>query len=590
MASGGLKKFIVTAASGIVSFVTNIVHTTKVVCEFSPVQSGSGDPSPSNVRAISGWTGCEIIQAGANCFNPSADTGVQYNTSPKSADLYCLIPGVWQNNLSYINTSVVTLQKTTTGLKYTTTDARYKVGYFIKVKRGMTTKITCESTENINVCFYQKDWTAFTRIGAWNSVKGNSVVVPDDAYYMEYVFGATANTESEFTNINISVSDNSGYSSYTQISTKSINWNLPDEYQKVEYIESTGTQYIELDYVPQRYDEITSKFSMTSVPSGASNSMALFSAGTGTYQLIFLLANVSSGNSVNGAYYKYFASGDATRFNFYPSANTQYTVHVASDGGVTCNGYSNSSSYGGSLDANENLFLMKRANNTAPFMGRLYSFKIQNDGETVVELIPCYRKSDDVIGLYDYATGTFYTNAGTGTFTKGSDVTSPGTVYGGTVTLNEDGSADLVVNCAKMIVSGSDVTAASNVYTNVKYAEFYKPLDCKFRQIAYASTAVCVCDIGNVHRAQGSFDNSARIYQLAIAAYGTVFWYGFPVDTDLATMQSTLDGAVIVYELKDENKQTYHFNSIGALQSFVGTNSIWHNMNGSITVEYYKNT
>ena len=44
------------------------------------------------------------------------------------------------------------------------------------------------------------------------------------------------------------------------------------------------------------------------------------------------------------------------------------------------------------------------------------------EGEPLLELIPCYRKSDNVIGLYDMVGGTFYINNGTGTFTKGDDV------------------------------------------------------------------------------------------------------------------------------------------------------------------------
>lgn len=38
------------------------------------------------------------------------------------------------------------------------------------------------------------------------------------------------------------------------------------------------------------------------------------------------------------------------------------------------------------------------------------------------DFIPCYRKSDNEIGMYDTVTQTFYTNAGSGTFTKGGDI------------------------------------------------------------------------------------------------------------------------------------------------------------------------
>lgn len=40
----------------------------------TPSQSGSGDPSPSNVRPISGWTGATILRAGVNLFNKTTAT------------------------------------------------------------------------------------------------------------------------------------------------------------------------------------------------------------------------------------------------------------------------------------------------------------------------------------------------------------------------------------------------------------------------------------------------------------------------------------------------------------------------------------
>ena len=54
---------------------------------------------------------------------------------------------------------------------------------------------------------------------------------------------------------------------------------------------------------------------------------------------------------------------------------------------------------------------------------RIYACKIYDEnGVKIREFIPCYRKSDSVIGMYDTINQTFYTNAGTGAFTKGSDI------------------------------------------------------------------------------------------------------------------------------------------------------------------------
>ncbi len=53
---------------------------------------------------------------------------------------------------------------------------------------------------------------------------------------------------------------------------------------------------------------------------------------------------------------------------------------------------------------------------------KLYSARCSRKHEVVREYIPCYRKSDGEIGLYEKFTGQFLTNAGTGAFTAGSDV------------------------------------------------------------------------------------------------------------------------------------------------------------------------
>ena len=43
-----------------------------VISHIEPVQAGSGDPSPSNVRPISGWTGAILTRTGKNLFDQSA--------------------------------------------------------------------------------------------------------------------------------------------------------------------------------------------------------------------------------------------------------------------------------------------------------------------------------------------------------------------------------------------------------------------------------------------------------------------------------------------------------------------------------------
>lgn len=52
---------------------------------------------------------------------------------------------------------------------------------------------------------------------------------------------------------------------------------------------------------------------------------------------------------------------------------------------------------------------------------RTFSYYDKND-VLICDLVPCYRKSDGEIGMYDTVRKIFLTNAGTGSFIKGADI------------------------------------------------------------------------------------------------------------------------------------------------------------------------
>ena len=73
-----------------------------------------------------------------------------------------------------------------------------------------------------------------------------------------------------------------------------------------------------------------------------------------------------------------------------------------------------------------NLYLFAQNYNDSPRFGynrTIKAFQYYDKTDTLIcDLVPCYRKSDGVIGMYDIVRKTFLTNAGTGSFTKGADV------------------------------------------------------------------------------------------------------------------------------------------------------------------------
>lgn len=188
---------------------------------------------------------------------------------------------------------------------------------------------------------------------------------------------------------------------------------LPSEYQQVEYIESTGSQYIDTGFIPNQDTEIDSHFYYT-----YSNDSSLFGARSNSSTQFFL--NMSYNGSIIAFQYasnihqtitcatgEYYASFKSQIFKI---NNNQYSITKTN------------------FNAEVSLYLFCNNNNgTTQYFSKakLYHCKIWDNQNLVRDFIPCYRKSDNVIGLYDLVNNTFYTNAGTGTFLKGADAPTP---------------------------------------------------------------------------------------------------------------------------------------------------------------------
>ncbi len=72
---GGELEIREATPGAIVTFDTNVAkELASLVVNIDPVQSGSGDPSPTNIRPITGWTGMTISHSGADTSNPTQVT------------------------------------------------------------------------------------------------------------------------------------------------------------------------------------------------------------------------------------------------------------------------------------------------------------------------------------------------------------------------------------------------------------------------------------------------------------------------------------------------------------------------------------
>lgn len=83
-----------SASGSIASFQTDMrANLEEIKIHFNPVQSGTGTPSPTNVRPITGWTGCDII------ISPTQDASLG-NQIPVSWSALGTVYGGWVNPVS----------------------------------------------------------------------------------------------------------------------------------------------------------------------------------------------------------------------------------------------------------------------------------------------------------------------------------------------------------------------------------------------------------------------------------------------------------------------------------------------------------
>lgn len=181
---------------------------------------------------------------------------------------------------------------------------------------------------------------------------------------------------------------------------------LPKEYQQVEYIESTGTQYIDTGIILRnnnwrietdiKYTEYTdSRQLIGSVTSGY-----YFGINTDGY---YELGGTSLSNVLANL-------DDYDKVIYSNNSNTNVKTLNVNDTDVITR-------TNGSPSANNNYIFATGGNAKNYCKMRLKSYKLTIGNTLMLNLVPCYRKSDNEVGLYDLVNDEFYTNQGTGDFT-----------------------------------------------------------------------------------------------------------------------------------------------------------------------------
>lgn len=202
---------------------------------------------------------------------------------------------------------------------------------------------------------------------------------------------------------------------------------VPSAYQAVEFIQGTGSQFLRSpSNIITSYDSTAKyEFVFDFVPVSFGSEQMLWGMRStvndsrwGVYR-----------NQNNLAYY------DATGLNNLSNIagltnNTYYhEVLTVNQGSVTYlrNGTSIKTGTTSKLPLDTRMGLLTLVMDDKWITGyagkaKLYFSSFSINDAKVFNMIPCYRRSDSVAGMFDTVSETFCTNDGTGTFTVGSDV------------------------------------------------------------------------------------------------------------------------------------------------------------------------
>jgi len=197
----------------------------------------------------------------------------------------------------------------------------------------------------------------------------------------------------------------------------SVSRKLPDGYTQLEYIESSGTQYIDTGIIGKA--GVTMELDFSSMGTDLSNYLPCGCADSSYTKRFYPVATQNTAGNWSYGFGNWYNS------NASANAKTRYkTVTVLKNGqqSLTVNGetvLSGSLSSASTPNINIYLFGINYAGtiNTTGST-RLYGCNMYENDVLVRDYVPCKNPSNE-IGLYDITNGIFYPNAGTGSFVGG---------------------------------------------------------------------------------------------------------------------------------------------------------------------------
>ena len=200
-------------------------------------------------------------------------------------------------------------------------------------------------------------------------------------------------------------------------------------YERIEYLQSSGSQVIDTGYLHNKDTKVLIRVEFTKV-TGYSNGYCVFYGARSSDRKTQLGGWLHNGKFMEAC------DDSASDTSLAATVGTIYDAELAKTGsygvlnlatGVyttlgSGNGYATSPIQNGTPQT-DSIFAIHQDGGTGWWCNmKCYSCKVWEGTTLVRDFVPVRRKSDGVLGLLDLAHGTFYTNAGTGSFSAGETI------------------------------------------------------------------------------------------------------------------------------------------------------------------------
>jgi len=373
------------SASGSSSTIKNLMIRPSSITntDFEPYCGGTVSPNPDYPQIVNNVSGYNRIQIeGKNLFNK-----------------FSIIEGKYiDNNGSFI------------------TDADNFIGDIISLDRTKSYYIKAGTTQPKRIAYYDKNLTYISR-ELVSGASGSILTIPSNATYLRL---SCYNVDLDTLQLEVG-GQGTSYESYAyQEYPVNLGTILPSGYTSVDYIESSGTQYIDTGIQTSNYIKIEAE---------VVNTFGL--QASSTYSGSLLGGRISSTDSnfsyTAGASNDYIGNGTSI-LTIDKNSNSDLLKITYSNSSINikCSNYIyTNNNLVSNVTTRKNIYIFAMNNNDVATNNgtyKLYKFKIYDNNILVRNFIPCYN-SLNVVGLYDLVSNTFFTNQGTGVFTYGATTT-----------------------------------------------------------------------------------------------------------------------------------------------------------------------